>query len=333
MTKTEVLSVGGVTLDVMMYTDEYEIISNPKDITRQKLIAFEYGAKISAKNVHLTYGGGAANSSVNFSRLGLATRILCQVGEDSIARDVVRNMKKHGVDTALAKKQPQGTTGFSMIVNVGARNEHVIFLFRGANQVLKITARDLAHFHPQWIYLTSLTGPYTRHNMSLIQKAVKERNVRWAWNPGNEQLQMGYKGLKPYLPDIAVFNVNKDEAIELVLSTGKKTTNMAALLATIKSWGPEIVVITDGPRGACVWDGETRFFSKALNVKGINTTGAGDAFGSTFVSGLAKTAGDIRYALAAAIVNSNYVIQEIGAQKGLQTWTRIRQLIRKHRLL
>lgn len=335
MSKIDILTIGGVTLDLMMYTDDCVIIKNPnkKDVTRQKLIAFEYGAKITSDAVHLTYGGGAANAAVNIAQLGLATGIHCQLGTDTIAYDVESFLQKKKITTDFVLFQNNGHTGFSVIVNVGSKNEHVIFMHRGANHVFKVTKRHLLQANPDWVYLTALNGPHAKQNFAAIFEQCDKQSFSIAWNPGNEQLALGYKALKKYIAATTVFNVNKDEAIELVMTAGIKTTSVKTLLTTIHSWGPRFVVITDGPKGAYVYDGNKQYFSKALDVKGINTTGAGDAFGSTFVAGLIKTDFDIQHSLAAAIVNSNYVIQKIGAQEGLQSWSAINKLISKHKLL
>ena len=44
MKKFDCLTIGSATQDIMFYTDEAVILKNPKDIIRQKLIAFKYGA-------------------------------------------------------------------------------------------------------------------------------------------------------------------------------------------------------------------------------------------------------------------------------------------------
>ena len=331
MKKVDVLTIGGATVDIMMYTDECKIINNPHDITRQKLIAFEYGAKINTDEVYLTYGGGAFNTAVNFSNLGLKTVLRAQLGDDAWGAEIMKYLRQKKVSTDLISIQRQGHTGTSIIINVGRNKEHVIFLYRGANHVIDINYRALAKFSPKWVYLTSLTGSKTKANLENIFRFVKTKKVKLSWNPGNEQLELGFRGLRKYLDKVTVFNVNKDEAIELAVSAGEKTTNINKLLKLLKSWGPEIVVITDGPKGAYAWAEGKEYFVKALPIRGINTTGAGDSFGSTFVAGLIKT-DDINFSLKAAIINSNYVIQEIGAQKGMKNWTEIKRLINKHKL-
>lgn len=331
MTKTDVLSIGGATLDLMIYTKECEILDNPKDLTKQKLIAFEYGAKINSERVYLTYGGGAANSAYNFANLGLRTAIRCQIGADLLGADIKNYLVKNKINTRLITSQPGGHTGLSVVVNTGHHNEHVAFLYRGANHLLEVKPAGLKKIRPDWIYLTSLTGPKTKQNLENIFRTAVVEKIKISWNPGNEQLALGWRGLRRYLKQVQVFNVNKDEAIELALSANQKKTNINQLLQILKSWGPEIVVITAGPKGAYVFDGKKKYYRPALPIKGINTTGAGDSFGSTFVSGLIKT-GQIDYSLAAAIINSNYVIQEIGAQAGLQSWPNIKKLIRRYKL-
>ena len=82
----------------------------------------------------------------------------------------------------------------------------------------------------------------------------------------------------------------------------------------------KIVVITDGTKGAYAYDGQDAWFMPPYPdpLPPYERTGAGDAFSSTFVAGLAmgKT---IEEALMMAPINSMSVVQKIGAQEGLLT--------------
>src|SRR3990167_894402 len=100
--KFDVVSIGGATSDFMFYSGEGELISTG-NLTKQKLLAFEYGAKIMADKLYPTYGGGAANSSVSFARLGLKAGVICKVGSDDGGRKVAENLKKKGVDTSFIR--------------------------------------------------------------------------------------------------------------------------------------------------------------------------------------------------------------------------------------
>lgn len=318
MKRLDCLVIGGATQDVMFYTDESVILNNPKDITRQKLIGFEYGAKLSAQAAYFTLGGGAQNVSVGMSKLGLKVGILTAIGGGGIGDEIRQNLKDYKIDQSLVKFYPKDRSSFSFIVNTGKFNEHVIFTYRGANFLIKIAPADLNKVKTGWYYITSLQGDNWRANLRTIFKHSRKQKVKVAWNPGGTQLGAGYKYLRKYIKQTEVFNINKDEAIELVLSYGKQVTNIQRLLLTIKSWGSEMVVITDGASGAYVFDGKKIYYRKAFKIKGIDTTGAGDSFGSTFVWGIIKLK-SISKALRAGIINSNNVITAIGAQNGLLT--------------
>lgn len=318
MKKINCLVIGGATEDLMFYTDESLIIKNPdsKDITRHKLIAFEYGAKIPAQAAYFTMGGGGQNVSVALAKLGLKVGVLTAVGGDGIGQEIKQNLQANGVDYSLLKVYPKDRSSFSFIINTGTFKEHVVFTYRGANYIMQINQADLRKFKTEWFYLTSLQGDYWKSNLQNIFKVVSEKNIKISWNPGGAQLASGYKFLSRYIKLTEILHLNKDEAIELALSYGKKVTNIEKLLLTLKSFGAKLVVITDGPNGAYAFDGQKIYYRKAPNTKGINTTGAGDSFCSAFVWAIIKY-NDIKLALQAGIVNSNSVITEIGAQNGL----------------
>jgi sugar/nucleoside kinase (ribokinase family) len=99
-------------------------------------------------------------------------------------------------------------------------------------------------------------------------------------------------------------------------------------LSSLHSLGPKIVCITDGPRGAYMNAPEGTFFMPPYPdpAPPKNRTGAGDAFAATFVSYLAlgKTPQE---ALRRAPINSAFVVQHIGAQKGLLTKAQLEQYL------
>lgn len=325
--KFDVITIGGATQDIMYYTDDAEIINNKKNILKQKLIAFEYGAKIISNNVHITFGGGGMNTAISFASLNLKTATFLNIGLDWIGELILKEIKKNKIDIKYITQNKNAYSGFSFIINHGDHNEHAIFGHRGANTELKLDKNKISKLNTKWIYVASLSGKEQLIKNNLKNIFNDKKNIKIAWNPGNAQLKYGYKFFQKYLPLVEVFNLNKDEAIELVLSTGLKTININKLLETIYSWGPKMIVITDGHRGAYIYNGEKKYFSKALSVKkNINTTGAGDAFGSSFVAGLIMYKYNIEKSLKLATYRSNAVIKKIGAQKGLLTKSQIRNI-------
>lgn len=329
MIKNSITTIGGATRDIMFYTDDVVLLDNKKDLLRQKLIAFEYGAKIYSKDVYLTFGGGGMNAAVNLAGLGIKTQAILSVGDDLVGHEVFGYLRGKKVATKLVQQQKNIRTGTSSIVNVGSFNEHVIFAYRGANAKIDLSGKVIKKINTSWVYLTSLSGNFKPGLNNLFAHIVKKK-IKLAWNPGSNQLKLGLKGLAKYMRHTTVFDVNRDEALELVMSVkGNKTkNNIQSILKFLHSYGQEITVVTDGHKGAYVYDGDKVYFKPAGKSKGINTTGAGDAFGSSFVAGMIRYDGDINKSLKLAILNSNSVIMKIGAQIGLLT---VRDL-KKHKL-
>ncbi len=323
--KFDVITIGGATQDIMYYTDKAELIKNKNDISKQELLAFEYGSKIASDDVTLTFGGGGMNAAVSFALLNLKTSCILNLGSDWFAKEILKELKRKKIDTGFISNSRSVHSGFSFIINYGDYNEHIIFTHRGANKELKINKKILEKIDTKWIYITSLSGnnKITKNNLDNIF-SFKEGNfnhrhagkVKIAWNPGEGQLKYGYKFFKPYFKSIDLLILNKDEAIDLVISSNKKTNNINTLLKTIYSWGPKLVLITSGRLGAHIYDGKKIYYQKAVIVKSISTTGAGDAFGSSFVSAVIMKY-DIAKSLKFAMIRSCNVLRYIGAQRGL----------------
>lgn len=320
MGKNKITTIGGATRDMMFYTDDMLLLDNKKDLLRQRLIGFEYGAKIYSKEVYLTYGGGGANAAVSFASLGIKAQTILSLGDDTLAYDMLFYLKKRKVDTKLIQKNKNIITGTSFIVNVGKAKEHVIFAYRGANNLIDLSKKTIENIDTPWIYLTSLSGNFVPALNNLFSYCG-QKSIELAWNPGANQLKLGLKSLAKYIKKTSVFIVNRDEALELLVSVEGRgiKNNIDFILEYLHGYGQRVTVVTDGAKGAYVYDGRKKYFKPALKVKGVNTTGAGDSFGSGFVAGLIKYKWDLEKALKLGVLNSNSVITKIGAQEGLLT--------------
>jgi len=321
--KYDFLTIGGATEDITFYTKEGILVNNKKDVLRQKLLAFEYGAKIKIDRAYSTFGGGAANTAVSFSKLGFRTATILSLGADERGDRIIRNLQKNKVYTKFIKRNDLVGSSFSFLV-AGSDNEHIVFSHRASNDKLEINNTDLKRIKlAKWIHMTSLSGNWKK----VLQELFSLDNLKISWNPGYRQLSAGAGVLVKYFKKTTVLIVNKDEAIELVLSdkklknkNNKFLNNSKNLLKIIKSWGPKIVIITSGHKGADAFDGEKFYHQDILKEKRReDTTGVGDAFGSTFVAGLQIFKGDIQKAMYLGVKNTASVISQQGAQNGLLT--------------
>jgi len=56
--KHKITTVGSGVMDIMFKTAEGVLIDNRQDPTKQRLMGFEYGAKLVSNDVNFCYGGG-----------------------------------------------------------------------------------------------------------------------------------------------------------------------------------------------------------------------------------------------------------------------------------
>ncbi len=329
----DVITIGGATRDIMFYTAEGCVVPNPKDLLRQKLIGFEYGAKILPTAIYFMYGGGGCNSAVAFRRLGLRTGVFARVGRDHDGTGIIAALRREGIETKFIEQDATVATGFSFMAIQNKSKEHAAFLYRGANDRMKMAQAELLRAPARWLYLASLTAPSWSQSVSnLVAFLSQRKQVKLVWNPGQKQLAAGRKGLSRLLKLTEVFIVNVDEATELVLGAQGRIAglkNPLVLAKILKSWGPKIAVVTAGEHGSTAFDGEKRYFEKAVGTHDVDTTGAGDAFGSTLTAGLRLCKNDLRRALRLAMINSSSVVGTIGPQKGLLRRTELYERYRK----
>lgn len=333
MQELEVVTIGSSLRDLYYTTGEGSVISNPvTDPTRVKLLGFEMGSKIRSNDMLFSFGGGAGNTAVNLSGLGVRVGIESCVGQDIDGEALREHYKKKGVSVSGLIATTADRTGLSFLVLDKRTKEHVAFVFYGANERLKVTRTTLEKVPSLWLYVASLNMRSWEQSMRAIVTAKRQL----FWNPGGAQIASGLQRLRPYLARTDVLLLNRDEATELMLSDPACKVDRAMcehvvegprlLVRGLKQWVRGWVVVTDGPKGAFAFDGTKFVTDKPHHGPPVDTTGAGDCFGSTLLAGLVKT-NDINRAMRAAIVNTSSLVMHLGAQYGLLTWSQIRKKI------
>ncbi|MDP2655458.1 MAG: carbohydrate kinase family protein [bacterium] len=273
-------------------------------------ISMKWGDKIPYDSSILVPAvGNAANAVVSASRLGLSTGFISNVGNDSFGEQILDVFKKEGVDTKY------------IAVNEGIPTNHHYVLSYEAERTILIRHEVYPYLIPEgltppkWIYLSSV-GEHSEAFHTEIAKWLREHpETKLAFQPGTFQIKIGREKLAELYAITEVIAVNKEEA-EKILELGK--TNVKELLEKMRSLGPKIALITDGPNGAYVSDGNEMLKVPMYPnpVPPTNRTGAGDAMTSTFVVALALGK-SLSEALLWGPINSMSVVQHVGAQKGL----------------
>lgn len=293
----DVIAVGSANIDVFVHTAGF------LEKRIRGMVAYPVGEKILVEEIRFTTGGGGTNSAVALARLGHKAGFLGVLGKDSNGDMIRKELKKEGVRD-LSQQSKRHMTGYSIVLD-STEHDRTIFVYKGANDHL-----DFRKIQARWFYFSTLLGDSYR-TLERIAAFAEKNGTKILFNPSSYLAKKGAKFLKNVLDRTEILVLNMEEAKLLV---GKGDTE--ELLGRLRNLGPRIAVITDGKKGVHAFDGNSIYFAKPHLVNVVETTGAGDAFASGFLSGCIKT-GDITVGIQHGMLNAESVIRHHGAKNKL----------------
>lgn len=303
----DVISIGAATVDIFVKSDAMVLVNNKLSIAAS--------SKNEINSTLISSGGGATNSSVSFSRLGLKSACLSLLGTDPLSQYINQDIKDNSVDSKLLIEHTNETTDYSVIL-VAKDGSRSILTNRGSSR-LKTSQIDFDKIvNTKWLYITSLEG-----NLDLLEHLIgfaKENNIKVALNPGNRELSLP-KRLHPLLRYVDFLLINGVES-EILTGINCYQSNFPDKLL---SFGAHINAVTNGRDGAYIYTSEGRLYSPIINTLPVDETGAGDSFGSAFVASLIHD-NNLETSLSWGIKNSASVVSALGAKTRLLTLNEIK---------
>ncbi|MBP9869482.1 carbohydrate kinase family protein [Patescibacteria group bacterium] len=305
----DVVTIGAATRDVFVKSSHFDRI--PSDSAPDGWNAcLPMGSKIAIDQLVFETGGGATNAAITFSRFGLKTACVSRVGKDVGGSEIRERLKKDHVDVSEIQTDADEPTGYSIILLAGT-GHRAILVSRGASKHIVRSQIAWKKLSSKWIYLTSVAGD--RKLLSDVFAQAKKNLTHVAWNPGGSEIELGKKALLTHLLQTDVLLLNLEEAAELAETSPRRFDK---ILSTLGPLPRQALVITDGARGAFAYSRGVTWHVSSPKGKVINTTGAGDAFGSAFVASLSQD-GDLARALKAGALNAHGVVTHMGAKVGI----------------
>jgi ribokinase len=306
--RLDFLAVGDITTDAFIRLKDAHVHTNPDEANAELCVRF--GDKIPYESVTVVRAvGNSPNAAVSAARLGLSSGLVADIGDDQNGKECLAVLRSEKVNTGTVTVHKNLPTNYHYV------------LWYGADRTILVKHQNYSYRFPEikkpprWLYLSSL-GPATEKYHEEIEEYLKKNpEVKLAFQPGTFQINLGAERLKGIYRRTAVFICNKEEAQKIL---GSAEADVKKLQSGIQALGPDIVLITDGPKGAYMLSSDSYWFMPPYPdpKPPLNRTGAGDAYASTLVSAIIlgkKPEEAIRW----APINSMSVIQQIGAQKGL----------------
>ena len=330
----KVITIGSATMDVFVESDEANIVSVCSKDRNADFMSYPYGSKIDISTFASNVGGGGVNTACNFGNLGFETSAIFKIGNDIYADGVLDFFKSKNVDLSHIVQKNDISTGFSIIL-VSFQGDRTVLAHRGANaQIREEDINFEAIKSADLIYIAPLNGESNKVLEPIVEFA-HANDVKICFNAGTTSIKRGFEHIKKILDSAHIVVMNKEEAS---MATGMQVRpdtktekfsheiiheDIKSMLKSLKVKDYQVVVITDGSKGAYAYEGKKFYYCDTFPSEVISTLGAGDSFASTFCAALYRNGGDIGRALMYGSVNSSAVVSKFGATEGLLTFEEI----------
>ncbi|MFH8571351.1 ribokinase [Streptomyces sp. NPDC017993] len=225
-------------------------------------------------------GGKGANQAAAAARLGARTALLARVGGDAYGALLLAAQRAAGTDVGPVIVDEAARTGTAMII-VSPDGDNSIVVSPGANAALTPQDVTAAKDVIAGASVLSLQLEIPLESVRAAAALAEDAGTRVVLNPSPAPDRLAPELLAAADPLV----VNEHEARQLSgLADGKPAEWAQAL----RERGARSVVITLGGDGALVLDGSGVSQAPGVEVRAVDTTGAGDAFTGALATRLAR---------------------------------------------
>ncbi|MFY9493385.1 MAG: carbohydrate kinase family protein [Minisyncoccia bacterium] len=307
----DVITIGTATRDFFAKSRAFKVVSTPEFVSGFGL-CLPAGGKIDLEDVVFATGGGATNAAVTFSRQGYRAAAVCKIGDDVSGREVLKDLQAEQVSTGFVVETKDSKTAYSVLI-LSDTGERTALTYRGASENFERSDINPGNLAAKWFYIS---GSVPLDVVGVVLDKAKETGAKVAMNPSQSQIKLGLGGFGGILKKLDVVIMNREEGSQL---TGVDYKREEKIFGVLDEYVKGIAILTDGPKGVWVSDGKKIYQAGIFKNKSIiDRTGAGDAFGSGFVAGLARS-NNIEAAIRLASANATNVVEYIGAKAGILT--------------
>lgn len=303
----DAISLGSLTLD-LFFQDESLTLRNNR-------FFLALGGKYVVEHFSESMGGGGANVAIGLARAGIQTALWSQIGTAGLSLYIRTQLLAEGIHLELMQEKSDFASLSAILLS--PKGERTILTHRSEHIVLDMSVQRLeALKHVRLVFIGSLPESSLSERVK-IAKTARTKGASVTVNLGVKDCRKGQE-VRPLLQQATTLILNRYELADLLrIPANELVLGSANYHNRLNLEDKCILVITDGEFGAYAQTKSEIFFQSALKVPRVHdTTGAGDAFTSGFLSAqfYGKSA---KEALACGAKNAVSVIGRLNAQVGL----------------
>jgi len=275
------------------------------------------GECIRAKKAYKT-PGGSANFLITASRLGLQVTVLDVVGDDEEGEIILNTLKREGVHTE-GIKLIKNTKTTHVLILIDDTGNHAFVGILGVRLDLSVVDEEIIS-KSKYLYVScySMLSP---KEIKATVKAVEiahKNGVRVFFDPGPLCDKVPTHILMDIISQSYIVSPNDNEAERIA-----NTHNLKDAARKLLNMGAKIVIIKMGSRGALLAYDNILKELPTIDVRVVDTTGAGDSFNAGLLYGLIKGL-TLEEAVTLANVMGAIKVQKLGTGENMPT---LRELV------
>ncbi len=243
------------------------------------------GQAIAIKEFPISIGGCGANTALVLAQLGSRISLIGSMGKDIFGDYIKNKLNEHKIETSILNVVEKLSTSTSILF-IDKNGERSYLHNSGANAKIVLSIRAMAEisfakiFHIGGAMLfPGFDGKPMSKTLKLAKKNKTLTSVDLGWDTSNSWM----KKLESSLQYIDILMMN-----EVELKTLTKKRNLETAVNFLHNFGPKVIIIKLGKKGAFVSKDLLKVHVPAIKVHAIDSTAAGDSFAAGFLFSLLK---------------------------------------------
>ncbi len=267
MTALDVLVLGNVTLDVILYPID--------EVPRHRSLSFQH--------VAVSAGGCASNTAVGLAALGLRTGLIGCIGTDAAGDLAVATWQRFGVDARFVQRLPDVPTAVSVGLVDGEAQPRFLHT-PAANAHLTVERLNVAAWletGARWLHVGGFLITLGLLDVRVGEVLAQLKAAGWTVSLDIVRAHHGrpLDALWAALPYVDVFFCNREEALWLA-----EATDVTRAAQSLRDRGAGTVIIKTGAEGCLLARADEMHTVPGVPAAVLDTTGAGDAFDAGFIA-------------------------------------------------